>query len=249
MKTFRLGIANCLNLAECSEARAAVDSAVLDYYASLKPKGYKLVLGAVGSSDADKEAAEAVGWGYTSAPNENLGAKRNAGIAALAKKCDAIVRIGSDDLMSIGLLDEIASRFKIGYEGYLELRGYYMYDVPGARLGLYRMKQFALAFMVDRLQGPLYNDGSHQIDAGLDIRLRSWGKPAYWLNHDDTRPMVALKSGDEMHGFDFFLEREPKMCQMHEDAVAYLKEHFPSLPFLAENNNASTTQLPGDNEG
>ena len=47
----KIGIANCLNMAGCSEKRQQVDSAVLKYYASLKPKGYELVLLAVGSTD------------------------------------------------------------------------------------------------------------------------------------------------------------------------------------------------------
>ena len=65
--SIRIGIANCLNMAGCSEKRQQVDSAVLKYYASLKPKGYELVLLAVGSSDKDADACNMYGWQYVEA--------------------------------------------------------------------------------------------------------------------------------------------------------------------------------------
>lgn len=214
-KSLKIGIMNCLNMANQSTERNAVDKAVLAYYAGLSVKGYTLVLHAVGSTEEDALAAGVAGWEYTQMPNDDMGKKRNAGFNALRKmKVDIIVRIGSDDIVSKALLDEIARRAKIGYEHYWELRGFYFYDVPSERMALFPFKQFALAFRVSKVDGPLYNEDGKTIDSGIDIKLRSQCYPWYMLTSSKDTPMIALKSGDEINGFDSYLTKEPSMYEM-----------------------------------
>ena len=236
----KLGIANCLNMANASEARAAVDSAVLKYFASLKPKGYELVLLAVGSSEKDADACNMYGWHYVEASNDNVGKKRNAGVQALIDLgVDAIVRIGSDDIASLVLLDEVAKRVKIGYEGYWELRGFYYYDVPNNRLVLSKVHQFAFAWRVDRLQGKLYNEDGSVIDAGIDIKGRSWGYPWYSLANPEALPFVAMKSGDEIHSFDTFYQQNHRLLE-EADANTVFTEYFPTLEPVSTTGKGKT---------
>lgn len=222
-------------MANASEARAAVDRAVLKYFASLKPKGYELVLLAVGSSEKDAKACEEHGWQYVEASNDNVGAKRNTGVDALIDLgVDAIVRIGSDDIASLALLDEVAHRVKVGHEGYWELRGFYFYDVPNDKLVLSKVHQFAFAWRVDRLKGKLYNEDGSVIDAGIDIKGRSWGYPWYHISNPAKYPFVAMKSGDELHGFSTFYEQNWRLLE-EADSKEVFKQFFPTL------NTVSTT--------
>ena len=244
----KLGITNCLHLEGYGEARRAVDKAALAYYAALKPKGYKLVLHAVGSSDMDREAAEAAGWQYMERSNDDRGKKRNDALDELAAQCDVIVRIGSDDLLSLALLDEIVRRAKVGREGYWELKGFYAYDLPGDNLALWHSKQFALAIMTDRLQGPSHRtSGTGPDDSGLDVKWRGWGSPYYQLPHSDERPMVAISSGDEIHGYSYYMQTEPFMCKINEEGAAYINKHFPGFLKSLNTGTVSTTGVSQKN--
>lgn len=248
----KLGITNCLNMANASDKRREVDSRVLRYYAGLKPKGYELVLLAVGSSDLDARACKEYGWQYVEASNENVGQKRNTGAQALIDLgVDAIVRIGSDDIASLALLDEVAKRVKIGYEGYWELRGFYYYDVPNHRLVLSKVHQFAFAWRVDRLQGKLYNEDGRVIDAGIDIKGRSWGYPWYSLTNPEALPFVAMKSGDEINSFDTFCKQNYRLLE-EADANTVFTEYFPTLDPVSTTgkgkSNAKSKKNKRDNQ-
>jgi len=231
----KIAISNCLNMANASEKRRAVDSAVLAYYAGLSIKGHELSLVAVGSSKKDRDAAEAHGWDYVEAPNDNVGAKRNTGMQrAIDSGADIVFRIGSDDILSPALINEVARRAEIGHEGYWELRGFYIYDVPSGKLALHRLKQFALAFMPEKVKPhleegkTLYNEDGSTIDSGIDIRLRSWCYPWYMLKACEAFPMIALKSGDEINSFERAIQLEPLL---HEfvDNPQLVFTHFPGF--------------------
>ena len=231
----RIAISNCLNMAGSSKARCAVDSAVLAYYAGLTIEGHELVLVAVGSSKTDRTAAEAHGWDYVEASNGNVGAKRNTGMQrAIDSSADIVFRIGSDDILSPALISEVARRAAIGKEGYWELRGFYIHDVPTGKLALHRLKQFALAFMPERVKPhiedgkTLYNEDGSVIDSGIDIRLRGWCYPWYIITACEDFPMIALKSGDEINSFERAIQMEPLL---HEfvDNPQQVFTHFPGF--------------------
>lgn len=248
----KIGITNCLNMANASEKRRTVDSAVLKYYASLKPKGYELVLLAVGSSQEDADVCNMYGWQYVEASNENVGAKRNIGIQGLIDLgVDAIVRIGSDDVASLALLDEVARRVKIDYEGYWELRGFYYYDVPNNRMVLSKVHQYAFAWRVDKLQGKLYNEDGSVIDAGIDIKGRSWGYPWYHLSNPEKLPFVVMKSGDEINGFERFYQQNSRLLE-ETGASQVFTEYFPTLELDSTSSksrkNAKSKKNKRDNQ-
>ena len=228
-KKVKIGIANCLNMANAGEKRRAVDSAVLRYYASLKPTGYELVLLAVGSSEKDADACNMYGWQYVEADNSNVGRKRNTGVKALIDQgADVIVRIGSDDVASLALLDEIARRAAIGHEGYWELRGFHFYDVQQNKLVLSRLHQYGFAWRVDRLKGDLYNEDGRIIDAGIDIKGRSWGYPWYHISNPEKYPFIAMKSGEEINSFGTFYEQNHRLLE-EADPDNVFTQFFPTL--------------------
>lgn len=223
----KIAISNCLNMAGSSEKRRAVDSAVLAYYAGLTVEGVELVLVTVGSTKEDRAAAKKHGWQYAEASNDNVGAKRNAGMAK-AMEADLVFRIGSDDLLSPALIAEVVRRAKIGHEKYWELRGFYLYDVPTRRLALHSLKQFALAFVPgEHMRGDLYNEDGRVIDAGLDIRLRSWCYPWYMITACEDYPMIALKSGDEINSFERAISLEPLLHHFKDADAVFSK--FPNI--------------------
>lgn len=244
----KLGITNCLNMAGYSEARRAVDRAVLAYYAALKPKGYKLVLHVVGSSDLDREAAEAADWTYMERSNDDRGKKRNDALEELKEQCDVIVRIGSDDLLSLALLDDIARRAKIGEKNYFELRGFYVYDLKGDNLALFSFKQFALAIKSGSIKGLSHRtEGSGPDDTGLDAKWRGWGYPWMMLPHNEERPMIAISSGDELHGYKYYTATEPLMCTHKEQSKDYINKHFPNFLKSLNTGTVSTTGVRKSN--
>lgn len=242
----RIAISNCLNMANASSKRRAVDSAVLAYYAGLAIDGIELVLVAVGSSKEDEAACKVHGWQYVEAPNDNVGAKRNAGMqAAIGTGADVVFRIGSDDILSPALIEAVAKRAQVGHEGYWELRGFYIYDVPTGRLALHRLKQFALAFMPERVKPhlaegkTLYNEDGTVIDAGIDIRLRGWCYPWYMITKCEEYPMIALKSGDEINSFERAIKGQPLLHEFMDAETV-----FPKFPNFQINNEASTPARP-----
>lgn len=222
----KIAISNCLNSEGNSDKRNAVDCAVLAYYAAITNEiSADVALVAVGSSNEDKALCEANGWEYVEASNDNVGAKRNAGMEAAIDAADVVFRIGSDDILSPALINEVIRRAEIGHERYWELRGFYIYDVPSRRLMLNRLKQFALAFRTEFVNKPLYNEDGSVIDSGLDIRLRSMCYPYYMLKACEEFPMVALKSGDEINSFERAVTLEPLL---HEEAnPAEVFQKFP----------------------
>lgn len=84
--------------------RPALTRAVMEYYARAmeRVKTVELVGAVAGSEgDASRSIAEGAGWHYVEAENSPLGAKFNAALAAARElEPDAVVVIGSDDLLS-----------------------------------------------------------------------------------------------------------------------------------------------------
>ena len=93
--------------------RRQVSSLVLRHTAALAgavaaERGGKAVLVAVGSepTGSDEEAWEReMGWEDVYAPNSPLGTKWNAGMQSLRGRADAVMCIGSDDLVSRGVVE------------------------------------------------------------------------------------------------------------------------------------------------
>lgn len=226
---FRLAIMNALNVENQSDARTALDVAVMQYYASLESKNFDLVrCAAVSSTEAAKLASDNF-FDPVIVDNSNVGAKRNAGLEYCLENADAVVRIGSDDVASLALLEFVVDRFKRKVDRYIELYGFAILDVTSRRLALVSVKQYAFAFMAEPVRGhKLYNEDGSVIDSGLDIRLRSLCEDWSHVKFDVSRAFIACKSGDEINSFEDFAQREEKMIEWL-DADQVLSAHFPTL--------------------
>ena len=232
-RRFTLGLAMALNLENVTEERRDLVEAVMKYYSTLASGNFDLKLFAVGSSVASAQAATKFGFSYTPFSNANLGAKRNAGIEALVKsgECDAFIRVGSDDLVCSGVMEEIVRRFKIGREGFLRVRGLYFYDAQGDRLAHFPQREIALAFMTKIIDGDLYAEAG-PADLSLGARASSMAQRAglstYTMNIPDGA-FVACKSGDELHSFNSQIEGESTLHEMIESPKEFFDAHFPTF--------------------
>ena len=119
-RRFTLGVSMALNLENISKEREALVLNVMEYYSKLKSPNFDLALFAVGSSSISVKASADFGFNFTPFSNDNLGAKRNAGIQALVKsgECDAFIRVGSDDLVSLDLMEELVRRVQDRSRGF-----------------------------------------------------------------------------------------------------------------------------------
>lgn len=145
-----------------------------------------LRLMAVGSEgDTSRSLAESNGFEYVEYPNRPLGAKWNAGLAALAdKRPDAVVISGSDDVLTVNLFERYVQAISTGTK-YLGLLDMYFLDLltrrfcfwpgygPGPRhgdsLGLGRCIHADLLDEVDwQLWEPELN---RTLDASMNERL------------------------------------------------------------------------------
>ena len=87
---------------------------------------------------------------------------------------------------------------------------------------------------MDKLQGDLYNEDGSVIDAGIDIKGRSWGYPWYHIANPQKYPFIAMKSGDEINSFGTFYEQNHRLLE-DADSTQVLRKFFPTL------NAVSTT--------
>ena len=127
-----------LGVLTCLWQRPALTDVVLRWYQHLKSdlsEQLDLELLAVGSEGAASRAlAEDNGFAYVEHPNAPLGAKWNAGLAALRERQpDAVVIVGSDDLVSGNLFILYADRIARGCQ-YLGLTDMYFLDLASRRL-------------------------------------------------------------------------------------------------------------------
>lgn len=115
--------------------RPAIEQVVLPYYSALELEGVELVRVAAGSEGRrSKKLATDAGWNYVEAPNSPLTGKHQAGLEALRSAgVDAVIVIGSDDLLGGRYWSAVVGHVRGGAEAYT-VRGLYLYDVPSASL-------------------------------------------------------------------------------------------------------------------
>ena len=122
-----------LALLTCLWQRHALTDLVLGWYHRVQRElsgRCDLALLAVGSEGATSRSLAADnGFEYIEFPNSPLGAKWNAGLAALAEqRPDAVVISGSDDVLSVNLFERYAEAITSGTK-YLGLHDMYFLDL------------------------------------------------------------------------------------------------------------------------
>jgi hypothetical protein len=197
-----IGISIALN------GRSTVTDYVLGYYAGLALPD--VVLHAIGSSPEDEEAAAEAGWLYDYAPNDNLGAKRNAGLAALRRAgVAAVVRIGSDDILAAPLLSRMLEALRAGARGVI-VRGSFVQDEwTGEVIELYRT-DYALGIGAPVLETrgwALYEEaGRLAPDRMISAYLA--GRDATMIRSTAEAPFLQIKSAGSINSFERIKQNE-----------------------------------------
>lgn len=214
--------------------RARVTAAVLGYYAGLSVPGLDVVRVCAVSPGGETPRVE--GWHYVQAPNEPLSGKWNAGMAHMqAMDVDAVMIVGSDDLVSTGYITDALSM--LGGRrpaGIVLFDTVHFYEVTtGAcyracpqRLGAGRVLSAELLRRLDWQPWPA--DMNRRLDGGMDSRLR----PALamrprlrtaTLRATPGRIIIDLKTPENMWSFESM--RPYKTADV--DGPALLARHFP----------------------
>jgi hypothetical protein len=108
--------------------RHAIAQIVLDHYAHLDLSPVRSVRLAVGSEgDVSRSLAEQAGWEYLEHGNLPLSDKWNAGMAALRNRVDAVLIVGSDDIMTAKAIQLSLSHIDLGAD-VVGLKDLYYYD-------------------------------------------------------------------------------------------------------------------------
>lgn len=107
---------------------------MLRHTASLRVPGVELVPLAVRSADDPQPADKVPGWTYAWAPNDPLSEKWNAGMLALRMLgVDAVMILGSDDLINSSFLSRVCYLLKEKDSDYLQPGGLWVYDLASNR--------------------------------------------------------------------------------------------------------------------
>jgi hypothetical protein len=182
--------------------------AVLRHYAGLALPG--VVLHAIGSSPEDEEAATESGWLYDYAPNDNLGAKRNAGLAALrGAGVAAVIRIGADDILAAPLLSRMLEALRGGARGVI-VRGSFVQDGPGGEvIELYRT-DYALGIgapVLETYGWALYEEGGRLAPDRM-ISAYVAGRDATMIRSTAEAPFLQIKSAGAINTFERIKKNE-----------------------------------------
>lgn len=197
-----------IGLSVALNGRNATAEGVLAYYAGLALDG--VVLHAVGSSDDDEAMAAEHGWQYTHAPNDNLGAKRNAGLLALqASGVAAVVRIGSDDYLAPSLLLRMLEALRSGARGVIVRGSFVVDDATGEVIELYRT-DYALGIgapVLDRYGWELYDTAPGSAPDHL-ISAYVSGADCHMLRSVPDAAFVQRKTAGSINTFERIKQRE-----------------------------------------
>lgn len=212
---------------------------VMRHYASVSLTGHELVLHAIGSSKQDEAAATAAGWLCDLYPNDNLGAKRNAGLAALrALEVDAVIRIGCDDLLSAPLLERMAGAFAGGADG-VTIRGSFAQDAAtGEMIDIYRT-DYAFGIgrhVLDARGWALYEEDGRVPDRMISAYIA--GRKNVVLRADSDTPFLQIKTDQSINSF----ERLKRFSIWQPADAAAVLAHFAEPEAEPENVPAKPTR-------
>lgn len=244
-KPVRIAVLTCL------WKRHALSARVLARYQAIREtlRGrVEVLLFAVGSEgDASRRIAEDHGFHYTEHANDPLGAKWNAGLAAIrGHDVDAVLIVGSDDLLDAGYFERCAAALQAGYT-FIGLRDFYLFDLATLRLcywpgyaegsgrfgepiGLGRCLHRVL---LERSDWRLWEDA---LNAGLDSSMMQRLAQRYASDAATMRvavlscrthgiPAVDVKSGENIWSFSQMIEGLGRV--EYSEPISFFVERFP----------------------
>lgn len=214
--------------------RHDLESLVMEYYRCLHIDGINLVRVAVGSEGAvSRFNAESSGFHYVEAPNDPLSDKWNAGMRYLKDKVDAVILVGSDDILSESAIRTLVAEWENGADMVgLEDLWYYedgrLYESIRSHPGAGTILGASVLMRVDWEPWPKGID--RRLDGHMTNRLHTDGYPCRCKyidkNIEKGLLLVDIKS-------DVNMWSSADMAQMtgrvNEIPVERLDEAFPGL--------------------
>lgn len=184
-------------------------------------KTHNIEVLAVGSCEGDRNVCENFGYHYYSHPNRPLGSKFQKGITEAKKyDFDALILLGSDDILSAGCLDLYQSEIERGYDfvGFLDCYffdldkknmrywGGYKGERQGEPIGAWRC--FSRRGL-DKMNWKLWNADNNSPDYQMWSKVLK-NKINYKLEYcDDLYRIVDLKTSENVTKFGKFPNSKP----------------------------------------
>lgn len=219
--------------------RETLERLVLGYYSQLKLDGVELILVAVGSEGrSSMERAMDNGWHYVEAENDPLSDKWNHGIAAAAlHDPDAVVVLGSDDLLNEQYFYSILDEYKDG-PGVIQLADAYFHDAKtGETVYIERAYPgagtFISAEILRRMGWRLWRSGKNRyLDKEMSEYVRREAYPFEWRTIRDCESrgivLVDIKTQINMWTLDDN-KRITDNRHVHVDGPDLFSKHFPTV--------------------
>lgn len=158
--------------------RPTLTEHVMRHFAALTVPGIEIVPLAVWSGEDPSPTPKVEGWRYVEVPNRPLGRKWNYGVRALMNlDVDAVMIVGSDDLVSWSYFEIVRDQLKLGAD-IISIRDLFIYHppedfvlycesmIPGAGRVVTRKT-------IETVKGKLWDDDAQiYLDASIMTRLR-----------------------------------------------------------------------------
>lgn len=214
--------------------RHDLEALVMEYYRQLHIDGLNFVCVAVGSEgDVSRFNAESSGFHYVEAPNDPLSDKWNAGMRRLKDKVDAVIVVGSDDLLSEKAIRTLVAEWEngndmVGLEDLWYYEGGRLFESIRSHPGAGVILGASVLMRVDWEPWPA--GVARRLDGHMTNRLHTDGYPCKCKyirdNLEHGLILLDIKSGVNM----WTVEEMSQMTQrVHEIPAERLDEAFPGL--------------------
>ena len=214
--------------------RPELSRIVLEYYRDLEIKGVEFVLLAVGSDKESKDLANDCGWSYVKAKNAPLSNKWNAGCETLKGHVDAVLIVGSDDLLNKDYFTEAVKMLQTGQTA-VGLDSLHYYSVEDGRC-VYMERAYPgagimiAAVSLDKVDWRPWQDGvNRRIDGHLMNKMHQEAYPFAYrgIKHGTKAILIDIKTEENIWTFNEMIEMIGRATNV--DGAAILDKHFPSI--------------------
>lgn len=216
--------------------RHDLEDIVLEYYRNMHLDSVVFHRVAVGSEgEVSRFIAEASDWHYIEAPNNPLSDKWNAGMRYLEGKVDAVLIVGSDDLLAPSTIHTLIAEWENGAD-VVSLEDLYYYDLDTDSL-YYSVRSHPGAGMLVgasvlmRVSWQPWPSGKDiRLDGAMTNKLNTEGYPCRHKYLDNCREkglvLVDIKSGINMWSVDQMKEMTDRVNLVPTEE---LEKTFPGL--------------------
>lgn len=221
--------------------RHDLEAVVMEYYRHLDIDGINFTLVAVGSEgEVSRFNAESSGWHYIEAPNDPLSDKWNAGMDYLRDRVDAVLLVGSDDILNERSIRTLVAEWENGAD-VVALEDLYYYSISDdtayysarSHPGAGTLIGASALIRVDWHPWPA--GIARRLDGAMTNRLSTVGYPCKFKYIDKCREkgccLVDIKSDVNMWSVDQMADMTNRV---EEIPLSELDAAFPNLRDLLQ---------------